>query len=113
MIISKRHCGELAELTREEWNDFGEVVEKMENALKRAFGAVMFNWTAMMNDAFLKPNPNPHVHWHFRPRYDKDVKVGEYTFKDPQFGHHYDRERSDTVSEDIVREIIAKIRANI
>ena len=53
IIILKKHCGELSGLTKEEWNDFGEVATKMEDALKKAFGAVMFNWTSMMNDAYI------------------------------------------------------------
>lgn len=110
VVISKRHCEELSELKQEEWLDFADVVNKLEKALEKTFGATMFNWTCMMNDSYKSENPNPHVHWHFRPRYNHKVEFAGLIFEDSEFGHHYDRKRTQEVSDKIRKEIIQKIR---
>ena len=110
VVVLKRHCGDLAELKREEWLDFVELVRKLESALRKAFGATMFNWTCLMNNAYQHDPPNPHVHWHFRPRYDHEVKFAGEVFRDPDFGYHYDRKRTQMVSEEVKRKIIEEIR---
>ena len=108
----KRHCGDLAELKKEELLDFLEVVRNLESALKKAFGAVMFNWTCLMNNAYQAKIPQPHVHWHFKPRYDKKVKFAGLVFEDLEFGHHYSREEIK-VSDIIQKKIIEKIKNNL
>jgi len=113
LVVLKRHCGDLAELRPEEWSDFAELVKKLESALRKAFGATMFNWTCLMNNAYQHDPPNPHVHWHFRPRYDHEVKFAGVVFRDPGFGHHYDRMRVQRVSEDVKRKIIEEIKQNL
>jgi len=113
VVVLKRHCGDLAELTQEEWLDFSEIVKKLESALKKSFDATMFNWTCLMNHAYRNNPPNPHVHWHLRPRYNHDVEFAGLTFKDPDFGRHYDRARKQEISEDVRRKIIEKIRENL
>ena len=112
-ITLKRHSGDLAELTDEEWLDFSELVKRLESALKKSFNATMFNWTCLMNNAYQNEPPNPHIHWHFRPRYNHKVEFAGLTFKDPEFGHHYDRARKQEVSNDVKRKILEKIRENL
>jgi diadenosine tetraphosphate (Ap4A) HIT family hydrolase len=112
-VILKRHCGDLAELTDEEWLDFSEVVKKLESALKKSFNATMFNWTCLMNNAYQSESPNPHVHWHFRPRYNHKVEFAGLIFEDPEFGHHYDRTRKQEVAKDIKIKILEKIKENL
>jgi diadenosine tetraphosphate (Ap4A) HIT family hydrolase len=109
----KRHCGDLAELKKEELLDFLEVVKSLETASRKAFGAVMFNWTCLMNHAYKAKIPAPHVHWHFRPRYDRLIKFAGIAFKDPEFGHHYDRDRKQIVSSKIIIQIVKKIKENL
>ena len=75
--------------------------------------ATTFNLTFMMNDAFQEKPYNPHVHWHLRARYDHDVEFEGITFKDPQFGKHYDRTYTQEISNKIRTKIIQKIKANI
>lgn len=114
VIVLKRKCGALADLTKEEVIDFWEnVVKKLEAAFKRSFGAVMFNWTCMMNDAYKNDPPDPQVHWHLRPRYDRVVEFEGETFTDPNFGHHYERHTERVISEDVRRKIIKKLQGNI
>lgn len=113
VIVLKRHCGHLDQLTKEEWLDFAEIVKKLEAASKKAFGAVMFNWTCLMNDAYQNNPPNPHIHWHFRPRYNKELSFANLIFGDKEFGHHYARGTNKEVSESIKKQIIAEIKKNL
>ena len=108
-VALKRHCGNLAELKKEEWLDFAELAKKLEAALKKAFDATMFNWTCLMNNAYQEAHPNPHVHWHFRPRYNHKVKFAGLIFEDEEFGHHYDNVKSKEISTETKNKIIEKI----
>ena len=112
-VTLKRHCGDLAELEPQEWSDFIEVVKKLESALKKSFNATMFNWTCLMNNAYQNDPPNPHVHWHFRPRYNHKVEFAGEIFEDPEFGHHYSRERKQEIPNVIKNKIVDKIRENL
>jgi diadenosine tetraphosphate (Ap4A) HIT family hydrolase len=93
--------------------DFKELTKTLENLMIKTFRATMFNWSCLLNDAYLSRIPNPHVHWHFRPRYDHDVKFAEITFKDPDFGYHYNRERKQKLNEIVRGKIIKKLKENL
>lgn len=57
IIVLKRECKTLSEVNNEEWIDFHEkVVKTLETTFKEKFGATMFNWTCLMNDAYKKQN---------------------------------------------------------
>ena len=88
VVVLKRQCGDLADLSQEEMLDFLELVKKLQNLLKKTFGATMFNWSCLMNNAYQVNPAKPQVHWHFRARYQHPVKFAGHTFKDPNFGHH-------------------------
>lgn len=88
----RRPCECLSDLTGYEWLQFGKMVAAYETATRKAFGATMFNWTCMMNSEYMKGLPAPKVHWHVRPRYKDLVEIGGVTYRDPNFGHHYDRD---------------------
>ena len=103
----------MAELTNEEWLDFAQIVKSLEQAIRLAFDARLFNWSCLMNNAFQHNPATPHVHWHFRPRYDKTVSIDGIDFEDPLFGHHYDREQSLKVSGETLSHIQAKIKENL
>lgn len=89
ILILKKPCSNLAEISQSELLDFHKIVQQLENASKKAFGATMFNWACIMNNAYQEENPNPQVHWHFRPRYKKEVSFAGEKFIDPNFGYHY------------------------
>lgn len=110
VVATKKHVKSLSDLTAEEGNDFFEVVRRLEHAATQAFGAVMFNWTCMMNDAYQVSPRNPHVHWHFRPRYDQTITFEGETFTDPDFGHRYDRTRKQNVSDKVKQKIIEELK---
>lgn len=112
-VTLKRHCGDLAELENHEWSDFIEIVKRLEFALKKSFGATLFNWACLMNYAYQNDPPNPHVHWHLRPRYNHEVDFADETFEDPEFGFHYDNGRTRKVSEQVKRKLLDKIKENL
>lgn len=109
-VILKRACGDLADITTEELLDFHEIVKKYELAFRKAFGAVMFNWTCLMNSAYQNNPPDPQVHWHVRPRYDKPVEFGGELFTDKVFGHHYERNTERSISEELKSQIIKMVQ---
>jgi len=112
-IFSKRHFGQMSDMTPEEVLDFLEVVKKIEAAIKKAFGATMFNWSCLMNNFYKEENPDPHLHWHVKPRYREKVVVAGKTFEDREFAHHYSRDDNIIESEDIRAAIVKEIQKNL
>jgi diadenosine tetraphosphate (Ap4A) HIT family hydrolase len=110
VVVCKRVVPSLPELTEEEWTDLKQVMTSYEAACKKAFGATMFNWTCLMNDAYQHLPPDPSVHWHVRPRYKQLVQFAGETFEDTAFGHHYERRTNRHVSDDVAKEIIQAIK---
>lgn len=111
VILLKRDCGDLSNLTSEEWLDFHEkIVKRLESALKNAFGATMFNWSCLMNNAYQEENPRPYVHFHFRPRYKNIVKFEGEEFLDSEFGYHYNPKRERIVSQELLEKIYHEIK---
>ena len=114
VVVLKRNCGDLAEVSHEEVLDFFDnVVKKLEVSFRNTFNATMFNWTCLMNNAYQEEVPKPQVHWHFRPRYKSPVHFLGETFIDPNFGHHYERATEKLINQDIRKEIIKQIASNL
>ncbi len=117
-VSLKRHCGDLAELTNTEIVDFRDVVNVLETAIRQSLHAEMFNWSCLMNNAYQEENPEPRVHWHVRPRYRnpqiiESKRIGEIIFEDPEFGHHYNRDRKRRVDSTVREEITRRIKQNL
>lgn len=110
VVILKRACTALSEVTTKEMADFLEVVQKYESTFKREYGAIMFNYSCLMNDAYQNDPPDPQVHWHFRPRYDKPMVFEGIDFIDPNFGHHYDREHKRLLDKELEQKIVSALR---
>ena len=104
------HKEALSELSDAEWSSFAVLCRQVEAAEKRAFGAVMFNWSCLMNNFYKTLPAKPHVHWHVRPRYDKDVVIGDHTLVDPNFGHHYDKAHLAHISPALKVEISERLQ---
>ncbi len=131
VVALKRDSGDLAELKDEEWQEFSEIVKKLEAALRGAFNATMFNWGCLMNSSYLNDPPDPHVHWHFIPRYREKIEFEAYeskgfvtlkskiskglTFEDPCFGFSTmkAKEGIHKVAENIRMKIIEEIKDNL
>ncbi len=108
-VTAKRHVSSLSELTTVEWQEYIEIVKKLESATKDAFGANLHNWNCLMNNSFQKEPSLPHVHWHFRPRYKNNVEFAGETFDDPYFAHHYKSGYKKLVSDEILQKIINEL----
>jgi hypothetical protein len=89
ILVLKRHCGSLSELTDDEWEELHKLVYKVETCIKTALGATLSNWSCLMNSFYKDSDPNPHLHIHVRPRYDKPVMLNGNTYIDNEFSHHY------------------------
>lgn len=111
VVLCKRHCNNMSDLEEDEVLDFFELVRKFENSLKKSFGATMFNWACLMNNAY-KTNGDSHVHWHVRPRYRENIVFEEEEFVDENFAQHYDRSKNKIIEEEVRRKIVDRIVEN-
>lgn len=101
----KTHKGKISELGADEWQEFQEIMGKLEAAYRNAFGAEVLNIECNMNHAFKTEPFNPHVHWHIYPRYKASVEVAGIVFEDPLFGSHIDEDKVNMVSDEVLDEI--------
>ncbi|MBM4177311.1 HIT family protein [Candidatus Gribaldobacteria bacterium] len=113
IVALKRHCGDLAELEQEEWLELFLFVKKLEQSIRKVFGANLFNWSCLMNDSYQNNPPNPHLHWHLRPRYNREVRFAGLIFKDKEFGHHYERGSDNQLPEKTRRQIAGAIKESL
>ncbi len=67
ILVLKRHCGSLTELSDEEWEDLRDLIRKTETCLKTVLGAALCNWSCLMNSFYKEAEPDPHLHIHVRP----------------------------------------------
>jgi diadenosine tetraphosphate (Ap4A) HIT family hydrolase len=88
VIKTKEPRQSLPELSPEEQQDFFVLIAKLEAFFKEQYGATMFNYSCLMNNAY-KEGETPQVHFHFRPRYKNPVTILGQQFADPNFGEHY------------------------
>lgn len=107
------HRSSLAELNLLQLMDWHRVVVRYEGMVWLEFGAAVFNWSCLMNNAFQVDNPQPHVHWHVRPRYAQIPSVNGAEFPDASFGHHYDRQRTRLVSPRMLASIGERLRSRL
>ena len=110
ILVLKRHCGSLPELTDEEWDELRDLVRKVEACLKAVLGATMCNWSCLMNNFYKKPEPDPHLHIHVRPRYDKPVTLNGNTYTDSEFGHHYAQKKSGEIPAEDMEEVFSRLK---
>ena len=89
ILVLKRHCNSLTELTDDEWDELRNLVCKVEVCLKAVLGATLCNLSCLMNNFYKDKAPDPHLHIHVRPRNNKPVIVNGNTYIDSEFGHHY------------------------
>ncbi len=82
ILVLKRHCNSLSELTGGEWDELRNLICKVEACLKAVLGATLCNWSCLMNNFYKESAPNPHLHIHVRPRYDKPVMLNGNIYSD-------------------------------
>jgi diadenosine tetraphosphate (Ap4A) HIT family hydrolase len=112
-VTLKTHKGSLRDLTQAEGLEYVTIVTLLERAGQGAFGAELFNWSCLMNNAYRNDSPEPHIHWHFRPRYKAPVAIGDKRFIDPNFGNHYDRDQRDFVEAPVLDAVRDQFKKHI
>ena len=112
-VTLRSHKGSLSELSDDDWQEFKEIVCQLEPAYKDAFGAVPLNWGCFMNHAFRTEPSNPHVHWHIFPRYKVAPILDCVTYDDPLYGNFYDDNAERLVSDEVVEQIVEKLKAHL
>ena len=55
--------------------------------------------------------PNPHLHIHCRPRLKKPVVVGDNTYADTEFGHHYALKKEAVVTSEDRTVLFSRMKA--
>ena len=110
ILVLKRHCGSLSELTEEEWDELRRLVCKAEECLKAVLGATLCNWSCLMNSFYKDATPAPHLHIHVRPRYDKPVMINGNTYTDSEFGHHYALKKSGEMPAEDKNEVFRRLK---
>ncbi len=78
----------LSDLSSEEWLELGFIEKELERVCKKLFGATMFNFTCLMNNAY-RDEETPHVHFHFIPRYQSETLVCDKKYMDKHFGFNF------------------------
>lgn len=110
ILVLKRHCGSMSELTNDEWEELRKLVCKAEACLKTVLGATLCNWSCLMNSFYKESEPDPHLHIHIRPRYDQPVTVAGHTYIDGEFGHHYAVKKSGEIPVEDREEVFTRLK---
>jgi diadenosine tetraphosphate (Ap4A) HIT family hydrolase len=113
LITLLTHKSSLAQLSDDEWEEFHDIVRKLEPAYEKAFGAVPLNIGCFMNHGFKDDPPHPHVHWQIYPRYKNPVEFAGLTFEDKFYGEFYDNDTLRPVSNEVVKKIVEQLKANL
>lgn len=110
ILVLKRHCGSLAELSDEEWEDLHDLIRKTETCLKTVLGAALCNWSCLMNSFYKEAEPDPHLHIHVRPRYDRPLVIHGNTYIDSEFGHHYALHKNGSIPAEDREEVFQRLK---
>jgi hypothetical protein len=78
---------------------------------EQALGAKPLNIGCFMNHGYRDDPPHPHVHWQLFPRYKDPVELKGITFQDDRYGEFYDNDAQNLVGDEVVEEIVNKLRA--
>ena len=78
----------LSDLKPEEWVELGLIEKELERICKKVFGATMFNFCCLMNNAY-RDNEKPMVHYHFVPRYKEPLLLFNKKYVDRHFGYNF------------------------
>ncbi len=108
-IHLRHHKESLSDLNETQWQEYIQLVRKLEPAYKKAFGADPINWVCNMNNAFREDPAHPHVHWHAFPRYKKAPTFEGIVFEDALYGEHYDPHAKKILDDETVEKIAAKL----
>lgn len=111
VVVLRRPCPRLPEITTEEIYALMKLAAELEALITKTFGATMFNWSCLMNNAYQHTPPDPQVHWHLVPRYDHAVEFNGKNFQDERFGYR-SVSKNDIVSDGMFDAIAGALRKN-
>lgn len=77
----------LSGLEPEAWVELGQIEKELERVCTKLFGATMFNFACLMNNAY-RDDEKPMVHYHFIPRYKNKLNIFDKIYKDKHFGYN-------------------------
>lgn len=101
VIVLNRECPDFSHLEPREMEEFPKVCKWFEDKTKALYGAVKFNYMAlMMRENF--------VHFHVLPRYDKPVEKYGMTFVDEDWPKRSSMGKvalTDEVKQSIIRDM--------
>ena len=100
ILISRRHCGSIAELTPEEWTELKRVMDELEHCCKEVLSADLCNWSCLMNNFYKKKEADPHIHFHLRPRCRQPIVINGNSYADEEFGHHYALKKESEIKDE-------------
>lgn len=110
ILVLKRHCNSLSELTDDEWGELRDLICELEACLKAVLGATLCNWSCLMNSFYKAAEPDPHLHIHVRPRYDKPVILNGRAYTDGEFAHHYALKKSGAIPSEDREEVFSRLK---
>ena len=110
ILVLKRHCGSLSELSMSEWDNLKSIIDRMEFCYREVLGAELCNWSYLMNNFYKQNAPNPHLHIYGRPSYKNGIVLNEIRYDDLEYGHHYALKKETKLSEKDQVELYQKMR---
>jgi len=113
LITLLDHKASLAELSDQEWQEFHDIVRKLEPAYQKTFGARPLNLGCFMNHGYRDDPAHPHVHWQIFPRYKNPVEFMDITFVDELYGNFYDDNARKPISEEVVAAIAQRLKETL
>ena len=110
----REHKPSLGELSDADMVEYLRIVRSLELGIRGAFGANLFNWMSLQNNA-VRDGQEPHVHWHGVPRYDHPVEFDGHRYTDSAWPRQYntgsetpykpDRNQLDMIGKEIMAHI--------
>lgn len=110
-ITLRQHKETLSELDEADWTELHQVIRRIEQAVREAFGADVCNWECLMNNAIRAGRPT-HVHWHLYPRYLGGTTFAGEEFPDPKWPRHLES-GEHRVSEELFGKIVLAVQENL
>lgn len=99
VILLKRETVSIGNITAKEAEEFPKVIKFYEELCIKKFGAVKFNYLAMMMH-------DNYVHCHAFPRYDKDINLFQETWQDQDWPKAIEFKNKNNINEDKLQEIV-------
>lgn len=113
LVMCNRHCDSLSKLRPEEWYSLKSIINALETMLSTELNATMFNWSCLMNDAYKYDPPCPHLHFHLRPRYKEMMHIGNITFLDHEFSHHYNNQAQAVMDDEALQNLFNTLHSKV